>query len=87
MSIKWTDDQLKAAKIPKRKLQALVKRLERCSKEMAELQLEVYGASGSGHLIHRSRPTHIDTPGVNGGKADFGSIVASVGFGFNGGDW
>lgn len=80
--INWDDDQLRAAGINKRKLVALVKRLRDCSRRLRELNLYVYGESGAGHLIHTSRPTH-DTHH----DADLGSVVASVGFGFDGGGW
>ncbi len=83
--IEWTDEQLKAAGIDKRKLQSLDRRLNQCAKDMRELGLHLYGAAGTGCLIHKSRPTHIDRPG--GETADQGSIVASVGDGFDGGDW
>lgn len=83
--ISWTDAQLKEAKIHKGKLKKLVRLLRESSELMRGLDLEVYGADGSGHLVHRSRPTHVDTP--TGQKADFGCIVASVGPGFNGGGW
>lgn len=86
MVILWTDEQLKQAGIPKRKLASLVKRLRKCSAEMAEMGLHVYGASGSGNLIHKSRPTHTDEIGGYG-KPDTGSVVARVGNGFDGGDW
>jgi hypothetical protein len=82
MNIKWTDEQLKAAGIPKRRLAALVRKLADCSRTMQQLGLSVYGSDGSGHLIHRSRPEHDKK-----GKADFGAIVASVGLGFDGGGW
>jgi hypothetical protein len=82
MDIRWTDEQLKAAGIDKRKLKKLLRLLREAGVLMNTMSLEVYGESGSGNLIHRSRPTH-DTSG----KADLGSVVANVGFGFNGGGW
>jgi hypothetical protein len=86
--IEWSDEQLEAAGIDKKALQSLVRRLERCSKDMARMGLHLYGASGSGCLIHESRPTHIWTGrGSSGQKADQGSVVADVGLGFDGGDW
>lgn len=84
--IEWTDEQLQEARIDKKKLKSLVRRLRRCSKDMSDLGLHLYGASGSGNLIHRSRPTHIDKPGFRS-ESDMGSIVARVGQGFDGGDW
>ncbi len=86
MTINWTPAQLKAARIPRRKLESLIRRLERCSRDMRELDMYIYGANGSGNLMHRSRPTHIDRPGFLG-KPDMESPVAYVGEGFDGGDW
>lgn len=82
MSIRWTDEQLKQAGISKKKLSSLVKKLVACSEEMQELGLFLYASDGSGYLIHRSRPEH-----DKAGKADFGAIVADVGYGFDGGGW
>lgn len=83
--IKWSDDQLNSAGIDKKKLQSLVRRLSRCSKDMSEMGLHIYGASGSGNLVHESRPTHGFVH--NGMQPDQGSVVAFVGIGFDGGDW
>jgi hypothetical protein len=83
--IYWDDEQLKEANIDKKRLTSLVRRLERCARDMREMGLHIYGASGSGNLIHKSRPTH--KTGRNRETADFGSVVASVGLGFDGGDW
>jgi len=82
MSIEWSDEQLKAVDIPKRKLAALVRKLIECSEAMRELGLNVYGSDGSGYLIHESRPEH-----NRQGKADMGAIVATIGGGFDGGGW
>lgn len=84
--IEWTDEQLASAAIDKKKLASLVKRLRKCSADMRALGLYVYGASGSGNLVHNSRPTHIDRPGLSS-TPDFGCVVARVGEGFDGGDW
>lgn len=81
--IEWTDEQLKEAKIHKGRLRSLARRLRKCSEDMQALGLEVYGASGTGHLVHHSRPTHTGREC----EPDFGSVVANIGFGFNGGDW
>jgi len=78
----WEDEQLKEAGIDKRRLNKLVRMLGECSIIMRQLGLHLYGAAGSGHLIHTSRPTHDDNC-----NADQGSPVASVGMGFDGGDW
>lgn len=80
--IEWTDDQLLRAGMSKRRLVALVKSLRKCSETMSELGLELYGCDSTGYLVHKSRPTH-DREGV----PDMGSIVADIGFGFNGGGW
>ncbi len=84
--IRWTNKQLRDAKISKRKLTQLVNRLRKCSEQMAEMGLEIYGVNGSGNLIHQSRPTHKKRgPEL---EADLDSVVACVGLqGFNGGDW
>lgn len=84
--INWTDEQLANAGIDKKKLTSLVRRLRQCAIDMESLGLHIYGASGSGHLIHHSRPTHIDDRASNG-IADQGSCVADIGQGFDGGDW
>lgn len=80
--IEWSDEQLAAAGIDKTKLIKLVRSLQACSKLMIEMDLHVYGASGSGCLIHSSRPTH-----KGRGEADQGAVVARVGQNFDGGDW
>lgn len=80
--IEWTDEQLKVAGIPKLKLEVLISKLRECSELMQEMGFQVYGESGDGYLIHKSRPEHDDN-----GKADMGAIVASVGYGFDGGGW
>jgi hypothetical protein len=82
MDIEWSDEQLRAAGVPKRRLAALVRKLRECSETMRQLGLTVYGVDGSGHLVHDSRPEHDSQ-----GRADFGAIVARVGYGFNGGGW
>jgi hypothetical protein len=81
--INWTDEELESAGIDKSKLKSMVARFKRLSREMHEMGLHVYGQSGTGHLIHSSRPTH------SGRKcdADHGSSVAHIGQGFDGGDW
>jgi hypothetical protein len=82
MSIQWTDEQLAVAGIDKKRLKSLVRRLKRCSKDMRAMGFKIYGESGCGLLIHDSRPDHDDRE-----RADYGSIVADVGFGFDGGGW
>lgn len=84
--IRWTDEQLAAAGIDKKKLQLLVRKLNDAANLMDEMDMQIYGAAGSGNLIHRSRPTHIDLPSGDH-RADQGSVVAWVGEGFDGGDW
>jgi hypothetical protein len=85
--IQWSDEQLAEVGIDKKRLVSLVRLLRRASKEMWELDLYIYGASGSGNLIHRSRPPHSDNGRGNRMKPDFGSVIANVGEGFDGGDW
>lgn len=86
MTLDWTDEQLTEAGLDKAKVLSLVRRLQRISKEIREMNLHIYGASGTGHLVHQSRPTHIV---VLGGdlKPDFGCSIAHLGEGFDGGDW
>lgn len=81
-AIRWSNSQLREAGIKKSKLKSLVKRLLKCSEDMQEMGLEVYGSDGTGYLIHESRPDHADD-----GSADLGAIVADVGPRFNGGGW
>jgi hypothetical protein len=80
--ISWSDEQLKEAGINKRKLTALVKKMNQCAVMMESMKLEIYAESGDGYLIHESRPDHDDE-----GRADTGSVVACVGYGFDGGGW
>ena len=82
--INWTDEELEAAGIDKAKLKSMVNRFKRLSREMKGMGLHVYGQSGTGHLIHCSRPTHLDDRGCS---ADHGSSVAFIGNGYDGGDW
>jgi hypothetical protein len=80
--IRWTRKQLDAAGVDKRRLAILHRKLTEASAMMLEMGFEVYGADGSGYLIHRSRPEH-----DKNGKADLEAVVADVGMGFNGGGW
>jgi hypothetical protein len=82
--IEWTDEQLEAAGLDKKKIEKITRRFRKLSKEMDEMGLTVYGASGSGCLIHVSRPTHNDALGA---APDQGSVIAHLGRGFDGGDW
>jgi hypothetical protein len=84
--IEWDEDQLREAGIDEKRLKRLVRRLESCGQDMSAMGLQLYGhGSGSGTLIHDSRPTH---SGENGETADRGSIVASIRHGsWSGGDW
>lgn len=81
-NIRWTKEQLQEVGIDSKKLNSLVQTLLKCSTQLQHMGLEIYGESGTGYLIHESRPTHNEK-----GQADFSSIVASVGPGFNGGGW
>lgn len=84
----WTDEQCKAAGLDPAKVLSLARRFRRLSREMAQMGLHVYGASGSGCLIHSSRPTHIDSfASQEYAIPDHGSVVANIGEGFDGGDW
>lgn len=86
--LNWTDEQLDEAGLDKKKVSSLVRRLRQCSKEMAKMGLHVYGANGTGNLVHVSRPTHMDK-GERGHLClpDHGCVVADLGNGFDGGDW
>lgn len=74
---------MREAGIDKVRLTRLVKALRKCSQEMQDMGLSVYGSDGSGYLIHRLRPEHDEKTG----KSDMGAVVAEVGFGFDGGGW
>jgi len=78
----WTDEELLHYGLDPAKVKSLVRRLRRISTEMKEMGLHIYGASGDGCLIHVDRPTH-SLPGV----ADYDSVIADLGEGFDGGDW
>jgi hypothetical protein len=82
MSINWSDEQLAAVGIDKKRLISLIRRLRRCSKDLEAMNFKIYGESGRGLLIHDSRPDHDDQS-----RADYGSVVADVGYGFDGGGW
>jgi hypothetical protein len=84
--LNWTDDQLEDVGLDKAKVESIARRFRRLSREMWEMELYVYGASGSGHLMHRSRPPHIDQPGGDL-RADQDAPIADLGEGFDGGDW
>lgn len=82
--LNWDDDELIAAGLDPVQVKSIVRRLRRLSKEMASVGLKVYGAAGAGNLVHASRSTHGDS---NGQAADYGSIIADLGYTFDGGDW
>ena len=83
LELEWTDEQLEEAGLDKRKVLSIARRLSKLSEEMQALGLSVYGAgSGTGFLMHRSRPSHGDNA-----TADRDSPIADVGTGFSGGDW
>ena len=87
--IEWTDKQLKEAGLKPKEVQAIANGLLRLSERMKKLDLYVYSnGSGSGHLLHRSRPSHVDdfTSG-NYGIADRGSVIATIGDTYEGGAW
>jgi hypothetical protein len=78
----WSDEELAEAGLSRKRVESIVRRLRRISGEMRDLQLHVYGASGSGHLMHESRPSHDPR-----GKAHPENSIAHLGLGFDGGDW
>lgn len=82
--IDWTDEQLQEAGIDRERLLKIIRHLRKASELMWGTGLHVYGASSTGHIVHSSRPTHA-MYGDN--KCDYGSVIASVGEGFTGGDW
>ena len=79
----WTDEELEDAGLDPKRVRALVRKLRSASKELQAMDLKVYGASGGGHLIHASRPTH---NGINA-TPDQEASIADLGNGFDGGDW
>ena len=81
IQLNWTDEQLIEAGLDPKKVQSIANRLAKLSKEMESMQLSVYGASGYGHLMHVSRPTHVDD------VADYEAPIADLGTQFDGGDW
>lgn len=83
MHIEWTDEQLAEAGIDKKRLKSIIRKLEAASAKMEGTGLHVYGESGFGHLVHRSRPEHFGRER----EADFGAVIANVGPGFDGGGW
>jgi myo-inositol-hexaphosphate 3-phosphohydrolase len=81
--IQWTDEQLEAAGINRGRLIKIIRALRRASELMEGTGLHVYGESGSGYLIHSSRPEHFGREA----EADHGAVIADVGLGFDGGGW
>ena len=81
--IEWSDEQLEEAGIDRERLLKIIGHLKAASDLMWGTGLHVYGASSTGQLIHQSRPTH----GDSGESPDRGSVVATIGEGFTGGDW
>lgn len=78
----WSTKQCHAAGLDPYEVEKLAVELEYLGKRMRAMGLIVYGGGGSAYLIHRSRPTHDDKE-----RADKGSAVASIGAGYDGGDW
>jgi hypothetical protein len=73
MTINWSDKQLKAAGINKQQLQAVIQQLEDAGRKLKAMRLELYFASGSPSLWHKSRPIF-----VGNGEHDEGSLVADL---------
>ena len=101
MILKWTDQQLENARLPKKRVESIARRLQHLSREMEELGLMVWG-NGEGVLIHYSRPIHWATDLTAGIRAKFleyedepqdvsggdpGAVIADLGPHFDGGDW
>jgi len=82
----WNDEQLEDAGLDKKKVESIVRRLNKLGREMDSMGLSIYGASGSGNLIHVSHPTHNDSMNC---KPDYDSVIAYIdGSGtWDGGDW
>jgi hypothetical protein len=80
--LNWTDEKLKSAGLSRKKVESIVRKLEKISKELTENGLWVYGESGTGYLTHESHPEH-----DKDGKADHSAIIARIGQGFDGGGW
>jgi hypothetical protein len=90
MMLNWDDDQLKDAGLDRKKVESIARRLSKLGREMESMGLSIYGASGSGNLIHESRPTHIDNPLQPLVQTeDFGSVIAELDgtWQWDGGDW
>jgi hypothetical protein len=85
--IEWTDEQIEEAGIDRNRLVKIIQLLRSASDLMTGTGLHVYGESGSGNIVHSSRPTHSGRKGSVGDVADYGSVIADVGLGFDGGGW
>lgn len=85
--IRWTAEQLRAAAIDRRKLEAVLEHLAAAHRLMGRLGLSVYACDGCAYLIHDSRPEHV-SDGRGGLVADHDAIVATGPTGrFDGGGW
>lgn len=84
--IEWDDEQLEEVGLDKKKVESVVRRLNKLGREMESMGLAIYGASGTGCLVHDSRPTHMDGTAC---ESDYGSVIANLdGIGrWDGGDW
>jgi hypothetical protein len=83
--LNWTDEQLEEAGLDRKKVESIARRLSRLGREMQGMGLSIYGASGTGNLIHTSRPTHTEPRQ----QPDFDAPVAFLeGVStWDGGDW
>lgn len=83
--INWSDEQIIEAGLDPKKVESITRRLNKLGREMDSMGLSIYGASGSGHLIHVSRPTHTEPRQ----QPDYESSIANLDgcMVWDGGDW
>ena len=88
--LNWTDEQLEKAGLDRKKVESIERRLSRLGREMQSMGLSIYGAGGSGNLVHHSRPPHKDHPLRPSIQVeDYGSVIAALDgvCQWDGGDW
>jgi hypothetical protein len=90
INLNWTDEQLKEAGLDRKKVESIARRLSRLGREMQSMGLSIYGAAGSGNLIHKSRQPHKDHPTLPSEQIeDYGCVIADLDgvTQWDGGDW
>jgi hypothetical protein len=88
--LNWSDEQLEKAGLDRKKVESIERRLSRLGREMQKMGLYIYGASGSGNLVHSSRPPHTDHPTMPSIQIeDYGCVIANLDgvTQWDGGDW